>query len=529
MRLSNSIVQSRKDAFPYLFLCLALLLSFLQAGCATFAKENRESHADAYQKSLTELTRKELPEDKEVALEDCVRIALRNNLKGRTAEIQARIKKLERRISFANFLPSLELKADYTAWDHQPMVKAGEGPTGPVYIAMHDTDIHKFVVQAQMPILAPATWYLYAMHKRGERIGGLLLEYTRRMITLQVSALYYQCLALEERKDALLSRVASAEALQDQISAYYEEGLVSEWQLKQVEALVLARRMELNHTTRGIREAKADLLGAMGLSPLAEIRLLAETPLKPPDGTLEDLVLQALLHNPQLHIADRTVEIQKDQARIAISNFLPSLVGFASFTHTSDSYVFDPDYWMSGLSGVLSVFNGFANINEYKAAREREREAAVQREEACLSMMLQVIKAHLNLENAEEALALAEKSLAVAEGRLTEIEAQWQEGMVKPSERLSAIAESEGAEADVTNARFQQQVSIATLLNVLGRNFEDEFVSKSGDTNEPPLEKASLARLPESSHQKGHAIPVMQKFFSYQWNTDMAKEMKHEK
>jgi outer membrane protein TolC len=292
------------------------------------------------------------------------------------------------------------------------------------------------------------------MHKRGEEIGGLLLEYTRQMITLQVTGLYYQCLALQETEDALKSLVSAAEALKDQMTAYEQKGMVSEWQLKQVETLVFARRMELNHTGRSIRQTKADLLGAMGLSPLADIQLLMETPLEAPEKSLEELMFHALLHNPQMHISDRIVEIQKDQARIAIMNFLPSLVGFASFTSTSDSFVFDPDYWMSGLSGVLTIFNGFANINEYKAVRERGREAMVQREEACLTVMLQVIKAHLNLENAEEAMALAEKSQAVAKGRLAEIAAQWQEGMVEPSERLSAIAEFEATETDLTNARF---------------------------------------------------------------------------
>ena len=521
MHSNHYISKLMKETFSCPILYLALLLMIVQAGCAIFPKGIRERHAEAYQRDLIELTQQELLEDQGVSLEDCIRIALRNNLQGQTAEIRARVKKLERRIAFSHFLPKLELTGNYTAWDHQPKIKVNEG----VYHAMHDTQISKYALEAQMPIFAPATWYLYAMHKRGEEVAGLLLEYTRQMITLQVTALYYQCLALQETKNALKSRVSAAEALQDQMIAYNQEGMVSEWQAKQVEALVLARRMELNHTMRSIRQAKADLLGAMGLSPLADIRLLKETPLQAPNGTLEDLVLQALLHNPQMHISDRAVEIQKNQAGIAITNFLPNLVGFAGFTHTSDSFVFDPDYWMSGLSGVLTVFNGFANINEYKAAREREREAIVQREEACLAVMLQVIKARLNCEDAQEALALAEKSQAVAEGRLAEIEVQWQEGMVEPSERLSAIAEFEAAETDVTNARFQEQVSIATLWNVLGKNDEDRYKNE----NQTSPEKAPIARLSGSAAKGRGMTPIVQGTVSHKGNAERAKEKKNER
>jgi outer membrane protein TolC len=525
MQRNKYILKSSKSVILFLSLCIALLFMIMQAGCATLTKENRERHADTYQRNLIELTQTELTGEREVSLEDCIQIALRNNLKGQTAGIRARIKKLERKIAFSNFLPALELKGDYSAWEHQPMVKVSEGPTGPVYHAMHDTDITEFALEARMPIFAPAAWYLYAVHKRGEDIGELLMEYTKQMITLQVTGLYYQCLALEETENSLASRVAASETLQQQMDDYYQEGLVSEWQLKQVEALALARRIELNHTKRSIREAKADLLGSMGLSPLADIRLFPETPLDAPDGGLDELVLQALLNNPQMHISDRTVEILKDRAKIAISNFLPNLVGFASFTSTSDSFVFDPDYWISGLSGVLNVFNGFANIYEYKAAREREREAMVQREEACLAMMLQVIKAHLNLENAEDALALAEKSLTVARGRLAEIEAQWQEGMVKPSERLSAIAEFEAADTAVTNAHFQRQVSIATLLNVLGKNDEDRFADK----NQVSLKKVPITRLSETGVKGRRPIPVMQGPGSHKANVHMEKERSNEK
>jgi outer membrane protein TolC len=149
----------------------------------------------------------------------------------------------------------------------------------------------------------------------------------------------------------------------------------------------------------------------------------------------------------------------------------------------------------------------------------------VQREEVCLALMLQVIKAQLNCENAEEALALSEKSLTVAEGRMAEIEAQWQEGMVEPSERLSAISEFEAAETDVTNARFQEQVSIATLLNVLGKNYEN----KSADENQAPLEKVPIATLSDLAVNGKQVTPIMQDSTSYQAGAHMKKERSNEK
>jgi len=322
-----------------------------------------------------------------------------------------------------------------------------------------------------MPIFIPSTWYLYSLYTRGAEIGDLILDYTRRMISYQVSAMYYQCLILQEMSEAMESQVVAGEALEREVASYEEEGLVHGWQAKQAQTHALAIHLTLNRTKRAFRQAKADLLSTMGLSPMSDLTLVREEPLDAPKGALEELILQALLENTQLHIADRTVEIQHDKAKIALSNFLPHLIGFAGFTSTSNSFVLDKSYWMGGLAGVLTVFNGFANVNEYKAARERKREAMVQREELCLTIMLQVIKAHLNFQDVQEELVLAQKKFEVVSGRLNEIKAKWEEGIIKPSEKLQAIAELDRAQREVMKTRFQQQVSIATLLNAMGKSY----------------------------------------------------------
>jgi len=469
MNLTERILELIKDVFsPYVYLGLGLILVMALGGCVSRVKEIRENNVRQYQKILAERTQKNIQPDQKLRLQDCIELALQNNLKGQASEIQARIKKLERKVAFGNFFPALEINANYTAWERQPKQRVAPGQ----YHPMHDKEISEFVVQAQMPIFIPATWYLYSLYTRGAEIGDLILDYTRRMVSYQVSAMYYQCLILQEMSEAMESQVIAGDALEKEVASYEEEGLVNGWQAKQAQTHALARHLTLNRTRRAFRQAKADLLSTMGLSPMsADLTLVREVTLEAPKEALEELILQALLENPQLHIADRTVEIQHDRAKIALSNFLPHLIGFAGFTSTSNSFVFDKSYWMGGLAGVLTVFNGFANVNEYKAARERKKEAMVQREELCLTIMLQVIKAHLNLQDIQEELVLAQKKFEVVSDRLNEIKAKWEEGIIKPSEKLQAIAELDRAQREVMKTRFQQQVSIATLLNAIGKSY----------------------------------------------------------
>jgi len=356
------------------------------------------------------------------------------------------------------------LSVNYAVWDRQPSTVM----FGLLSAPMHDRRMVNTAIDVQMPIFAPATWFLYAMRQRGLDISKLVTEYTREQIALQVTVLYFHCLALEESERNLESQVAAAEKMREEAGLYWEEGLLTQWQREYAEARALAQRNALEKTKRMQIEARARLSAAMGLSPTADLRLKRDLPLAAPEEALEDLLLQARWSHPTLRISDRNVAIQTNRIRIAIAEFLPKLAGLLNYSNTTNSMMKYADATMLGLGGVMTLFDGFANIREYQIARQEKKSAMVQREEACLTVMLAVIRAHLNLENARGDLVLAEKALAVASGRLTEIEAQSAEGLVKPSDRLSALADRDAAAANATNARFMEQISIATLRNLVG-------------------------------------------------------------
>lgn len=446
----------------------ALLLPVLLgvSGCATGKWDRiRADHVADFQEKINARTEAEIASGQALTLDACLDAALRNNLSIKTAEIRQRIAKLERKAAFSNFLPQVQLDVKYVAWDRQPQTQM----LGIMSVPMHDQDMLNAELGVQMPIFVPATWYLYAMRRRGEEIGALVTEHTRRQIVLMTTALYFQCAAMDASIPALESQVAAAETLEREVRLFLEEGLVTAWQAEQAETLALSRRTALEKTRRARRQAGADLLSAMGLSPLAETALLASTPLEAPGEALEDLVFEALIQNPRLLIADRNVAIQKNRVRLAITEFLPKLVGILNQSHTTNSFTRFPDATMIGVAGIMTVFNGLENVREYQIARQSREAAYVQREEACFTIMSGVLRAWLNLEDARSGLALARKALEVELARRAEVEAQWREGLVNASERLDAAARCDVAQMRVTQAAFSEQVRIATLLELLGR------------------------------------------------------------
>lgn len=439
--------------------CIILL-----AGCSNFdGSLIRENHTRDYQQQLAEKTNEILSKNESFGLNDCIEVALTNNLNVRSSEIQQRIAKLERKVSFSNFLPTVNLDYQYTRWDKQPKVKFGSSAT-----AMHDQRIRNITWQIQMNIFDPSTWFLYAMHQRGEEIAELVTKYTKQLTVLEVTINYYHCLSLKQTAIALQSQLNTAVALEKEIRAFYKEGMVTQWQAEQASAIVLDKETTLSSVQYAIKQAEADLLVSMGLSPLSDISLDIERPLEIPDRPLDDLIADALISSPQLSIADRNIAIKKEKVKVALAGFLPRLVGFANRTHSSDSFLLYDNFWTYGLAGTMSVFNGFATVNEYKAAKERKKEAFIEREQQTLVLMLEVVKAYLNLEDSKRQSLLAQKTFDVSSMHLTEVEEKWHEGLIDGSGMLDVMAGKDAAQMELTNRSFQLQVTTATLYNIMG-------------------------------------------------------------
>lgn len=449
---------------------IAGLLLIIVSGCASYDFARiRNEETDRFQQTLVERTEEILSASETLGLQDCIQIALENNLQLKAKEIEKEISRLDRQVAFSHFLPRVELSLGATAWHRTPMRRVGENAQGTLWSQMNDREITEAVWKVQQPIFVPMTWQLYSIYQRGEEISHLVVERTRQMLTLQVTVLYYQSLALEEAERALLSDLKEADTLLAEMQAFEREGLVMPADRADVETLWLLRKNALNENQRARQLLQSELLSVMGLSPFAPLRLHREPDLTAPEGDLEEQVLYALLNRQELGMADRDVAIQQEQVKIAIAEFLPKLFGFTSLTNTSDSFLRYQNYWLSGLSGVMTLFNGFANVHQYRAARQQEQAAFLRREEACLTVMVQVQEARLNLDAANDQLALAEKNHEATLERWSDLEAQWREGLIAPSERLQMITRRDQAEVQLLLARFQHQVAVAALVNTLGQ------------------------------------------------------------
>ena len=99
----------------------------------------------------------------------------------------------------------------------------------------------------------------------------------------------------------------------------------------------------------------------------------------------------------------------------------------------------------------------------------KAEKAFARREEASLTVMLEVVKARRLADAAEDAVALTRKALEAAECEAKESEALRREGMLTESGRLEAIVNKDTAWAHARTADYQRQIARVTLAAAIGR------------------------------------------------------------
>jgi outer membrane protein TolC len=448
-----------------LVLILVIYLVFI-SGCTNFnSKEIRREHVQSFSSDMLQKTHEILDNNQPLDLNDCIRIAMQNSLTLKEAEIKQKLALLKKNVSFANFLPAVSLNYDKTWFDPQPQIKFGT--TG---LPMQDKDVTEITWNIQLSIFNPATWFMYSMYTHGYEISKLVTEYTQQALALQITVQYYQCLSIEKTLSVIENQLDAAKAFQKEIQAFGTEGLVNIWKVEQVNALVLSRQIQLENARKSLRQAKTELLVNMGLYPLNDVTLESRMPLKEPEGSLENLITDALLNNPSMAISDRQVAIEKEKIRAAVTAFLPNLNGFASRIDTSDSHQVFTNYWVGGLSAAITLFDGLANVNYYQVAKESNKASRIRREQATLTLMIQVIRASDQVQLAKDQMKLTEQIQKTTSMHLSEVKNQYEQGLIQTSDMLTMTAEAQNAEVQNIQAQFQYQTCIAILNNVMGQS-----------------------------------------------------------
>lgn len=435
-------------------LTMPLLALLLAAGCARFEPTRaRQEQTDAFSAHLAERAEHELTAP--LSLEDCLLIAVSNNYDVRLADLNRQLFRIGKQVAFTAFLPNVAASAGYNSYAKDPRIT--------------DKRFSSASLDAGMPIFMPSTWFLYMAARHGYATADIAANYVRQGIVLQTTAAYFDLQAQRDTVAALETQLEAARELARRVEGLAEEGMIARWEGDQAIFAAELRETSLNHARRQVAVLRAELLEIMGLSPLAPIDISGEAaePVRP-EGTLDELVLQALEIHPQLAMADRQVVIQDHQVRQAFCNFLPTVTLFSSGSWTGNDLAAHSGNWVSGFQGAWTLFDGLANVARYRAAKVERRQSRLERERAFLAVMVGVVAAEAATHDAREAATLAQRAYEVAAAKSADYDAKSDEGLLPLSDALDARADKDLAYVELVRSRHQERLALANLELAMG-------------------------------------------------------------
>lgn len=423
-----------------------------------------------------------------LSLDEVIEIARDRNLDLRIKRLETEIASLDRKIAFGNFLPSITLGANYTKLDDPINLEMGLPSLPPalsllpqiggflsklpksIETKLVDESFQTVGIAAQIPIFVPSTWYLYSARKKGEDISKLAESFADKMLQLQVMSEYFYILALESERETLINNLKSSEELERKAEVSLKVEGILDWELKKVQTLVESQKISLNKNERELKIAKMKLKRTLNLNLQEDIVLekidtkVVELP------SLEECVYNSLNGNELLKIREKGKEINTDIKKIAITNFLPKIILGGGYLNNSNSTLADPDFLFGHVSGVLSIFNGFKNVNEYKKAVRREKIGELTLEKQFMTTVLEVTRAYDNVETAQEFLNMAEKNYQAEMGRLKQKSAEKRVEMIGEEEYYKALAEYNTALSLKEKAQYQYKMAYGALSIAMGNN-----------------------------------------------------------
>ena len=436
----------------------ALFVVAAGGGCVSYrGQQDRDAHSSAFLGALRE--RGEAVSERALSLDDCVALALQNNYDVQMSELDSRLAKLGRNVSFSQFLPQVSLGANAMSWDKTPM--------------MQDKSYQNANVSIGMPLIVPSVWFVYASNKEKASQVIARANFIRQHIGIQTATAYYNCLVSADEIRALEAQVRTARETESRVLGLREESLARDWEAAQASAQRVAREAQLAGARRNAANRKGALLSFLGLPPESEaggFRVVLNGDigaLESLEGGVEELVLRALSVHPELEIADREVVVKENEVRQAIADFLPNLSLAANLTWTSDNHSWTANR-SSGLAGAWNLFDGFANVALYRYSKVERTKAMLAREQTFLRVMLDVMVARHAVEDARDSAAVLENAFVAAKLKYEDYAARCEEGLIPLSDALDAQAVMSEAELHMLQSKYQERTAWAALKLAMG-------------------------------------------------------------
>ena len=284
---------------------------------------------------------------------------------------------------------------------------------------------------------------------------------------------YLSVLLARQMVDVYENSVGVAERMLDTAQKKRRAGTASDYEVLRAEVEVASSRATLIQERNKLRTSGVTLLQTLGVNQNSDVTLVGALEYRPTTNDLQTLLRDAMLHRPDLLQAEADVKMAEENLKIVRAAYGPSADVFVSGRyanpdpndHARDAW---NDDWGAGVSVSYALFDGLARKGRVTQAQSKLRQAKAKLHAAEEAARVELIRAILDVENAEELYASQAKNIDLTKEALRMLENGFKVGKNTQIEVLDARSALTEAVGQYYNAIFAHSIARLAVRRAAG-------------------------------------------------------------
>ena len=351
-----------------------------------------------------------VPAQSVYTLDECINLALQNNVRTRNAENDLRMAEQQQRSAFTRYFPSVSATGIGFLADKGLL----EMDMGGQRMSLLKNGVMGGV-SATMPVFAGGQIV------QGNKLAKVNVEVSRLRrrqsedeVRLTVEQYFWQVVMLKEKLRTLDAVQAQLERIHQDVEAAVEAGVTNRNDLLQVQL----RRNETRSNTLSVKNALGVSLSLLTqyigcASDSIDVALSLGGTLPPNPDYLYRSPQAALMLTTEYHLLDKQVDANRLQYRMAVGRNLPTVAlgGGYMYDNLMDR---DHPFWIGGVTVSIPLSGWWGGSHDIKRQRLQLRNAENQRDDQRQLLLIRMTNTWNALTDAYQQVEIALESIAQA-------------------------------------------------------------------------------------------------------------------
>lgn len=403
-----------------------------------------------------------------LTLNECIRIAIKNNLNIGISKDLIEKSFYEKEISKTYFYPRLTTSFNYTYLGDNEPVSFGNFPP----LKFTEDNIYNLKLTLTYPVFTGKRIQTqYEISKRKYETSKIEYEKQISDLILNVKKSYFEILKAMKFLDTSKKYKENIERHLDNAKKMFKQGIVT--------------KLDILKTELALKEAETKIIESINYLDLtkANLNFILNRPIDS-DFEIEDIFEikedkkdyqfwkeNALQKRPEIKQMEEILAIYRENIKMEKSNLYPQISFFLNYNleRGSQSSLNQWDTnWNTGILISYDIWNAGETKNKIKKAEIEKNKVEKELQLLKNSIELEVKNAYLNFLLAEEKIEKLKKQIEVAEENLRVAELLYNEGLATTLDVLDANTSLINAYNDYYSAVYDYKMSYSNLEKVSG-------------------------------------------------------------